>query len=33
MIDKLKNLRTVFDDTGNLVSAVHTLKSLENLNL
>ena len=27
---KLKDLRTVFDDTGNLVSALHTLKSLEN---
>ena len=27
---KLKALRTVFDDTGNLVSALHTLKSLEN---
>ena len=28
--DKLKKLRTVFDETGNLLSAVHTLKSLEN---
>jgi len=27
---KLKALRTVFDDTGNLVSALHTLKSMEN---
>ena len=27
---KLKALRTVFDDTGNLISALHTLKSLEN---
>ena len=27
---KLKALRTVFDDTGNLVSALHTLKSEEN---
>ena len=27
---KLKNLRTVFDDTGNLISALHTLKSLQN---
>ena len=27
---KLNDLRTVFDDTGNLVSALHTLKSLEN---
>ncbi len=26
---KLKALRTVFDDTGNLISALHTLKSLE----
>jgi len=29
---KLKSLRTVFDDTGNLISALHTLKSLENEN-
>jgi Dihydrodipicolinate synthase/N-acetylneuraminate lyase len=28
--NKLKALRTVFDDTGNLVSALHTLKSLQN---
>ena len=28
--DKLKALRTVFDDTGNLISALHTLKSMEN---
>ena len=27
---KLKALRTVFDDTGNHISAIHTLKSLEN---
>ena len=27
---KLKALRKVFDDTGNLVSAIHTLKSIEN---
>ena len=27
---KLKALRTVFDDTGNLISALHTLKSVEN---
>tara|TARA_B100000287_G_scaffold217587_1_gene205236 strand:- start:176 stop:1066 length:891 start_codon:yes stop_codon:yes gene_type:complete len=27
---KLKALRTVFDDTGNLISALHTLKSMEN---
>ena len=27
---KLKALRTVFDDTGNLISALHTLKSIEN---
>ena len=27
---KLKALRTVFDETGNLISALHTLKSLEN---
>ncbi len=26
---KLKALRTVFDETGNLISALHTLKSLE----
>ena len=30
-IDKLKKIRTIFDETGNLVSAVHTLKSIENL--
>ncbi len=29
---KLKALRTVFDDTGNLVAALHTFKSLENKN-
>ena len=23
-------MRTVFDDTGNLISALHTLKSMEN---
>ena len=28
--EKLKALRTVFDDTGNLISALHTLKSMEN---
>ena len=28
--EKLKALRSVFDDTGNLVSALHTFKSLEN---
>ena len=28
--DKLKKIRTVFDETGNLISAVHTFKSLEN---
>ncbi len=28
---KLKALRTVFDETGNLISALHTLKSLENI--
>ena len=27
---KLKALRSVFDETGNLISALHTLKSLEN---
>ena len=27
---KLKDLRTVFDETGNLIAALHTLKSLEN---
>jgi len=27
---RLKALRAVFDDTGNLISALHTLKSLEN---
>ncbi len=27
---RLKDLRTVFDDTGNLIAALHTLKSLEN---
>ena len=27
---KLKALRTVFDNTGNLISALHTLKSIEN---
>ena len=27
---RLKDLRTVFDDTGNLISALHTLKSFEN---
>ena len=27
---KLKALRKIFDDTGNLVSAIHTLKSIEN---
>ena len=26
---KLKAVRTVFDDTGNLISALHTLKSLD----
>ena len=31
-IDKLKKIRTIFDETGNLVSAVHTLKSIESLN-
>ena len=28
--EKLQILRTIFDDTGNLISAVHTFKSLEN---
>ena len=28
--EKLKALRTVFDETGNLISALHTLKSAEN---
>ena len=28
--EKLKAIRTVFDETGNLVSALHTLKSMEN---
>ncbi len=28
--EKLKAIRAVFDETGNLVSALHTLKSLEN---
>ena len=28
--EKLKAVRTVFDDTGDLISALHTLKSLEN---
>ena len=27
--EKLKALRTVFDETGNLISALHTLKSIE----
>ncbi len=27
---KLKALRTVFDESGNLISALHTLKSIEN---
>ncbi len=27
---KLKSLRAAFDDTGNLISAMHTLKSLQN---
>ena len=27
--EKLKTLRSVFDDTGNLISALHTLKSTE----
>ena len=26
----LKAIRTAFDETGNLISALHTLKSLEN---
>ena len=30
--DKLKAIRTAFDETGNLISALHTLKSLENKN-
>ncbi len=29
--EKLKAIRTVFDETGNLVSALHTLKSIENI--
>ena len=29
---KLKALRTAFDETGNLISALHTIKSLENKN-
>ena len=28
--DKIKKIRTVFDETGNLISAVHTFKTLEN---
>jgi len=28
--EKLKTLRTIFDDTGDLISALHTFKSLEN---
>tara|TARA_B100000945_G_C20397557_1_gene605621 strand:- start:1011 stop:1901 length:891 start_codon:yes stop_codon:yes gene_type:complete len=28
--EKLKAVRTVFDDTGNLISALHTLKGIEN---
>ena len=28
--DKLKAIRTAFDETGNLITALHTLKSLEN---
>jgi len=28
--DKLKAIRTAFDEAGNLISALHTLKSLEN---
>ena len=28
--EKLKAIRTAFDETGNLISALHTLKSLEN---
>ena len=27
---KLQAIRTAFDETGNLISALHTLKSLEN---
>ena len=27
---KLKALRSAFDETGNLISALHTIKSLEN---
>ena len=27
--EKLKASRTVFDETGNLISALHTLKSIE----
>ena len=29
-IDKLQAIRTAFDETGNLITALHTLKSLEN---
>ena len=28
--EKLKAIRTIFDETGNLISALHTLKSIEN---
>tara|TARA_Y100000813_G_scaffold181908_1_gene151250 strand:+ start:69 stop:953 length:885 start_codon:yes stop_codon:yes gene_type:complete len=28
--EKLKAIRTAFDETGNLISALHTLKSIEN---
>jgi 4-hydroxy-tetrahydrodipicolinate synthase len=28
--EKLKAIRSAFDETGNLISALHTLKSLEN---
>ena len=27
---KLKALRSAFDETGNLISALHTIKSIEN---
>ena len=28
--EKLKNIRSAFDETGNLITALHTLKSIEN---
>ena len=28
--EKLKDIRSAFDETGNLITALHTLKSIEN---